>query len=182
MLFRSVHLAGRGVNGRRIEIVANIPVDLQMPANFPLREAAAARQDAVTRALREHGWEPTVVVHRGHDHHFPQTRRLLRPAARLVFLGSCRGMESVEDVVTRCRRAQMIATHGTGTTAVNDTFLRALNRRLLSGAETIDWDAFWASLEPVLGANGRFRDYVPPHRNEAARFLAAWYRRALAAP
>jgi hypothetical protein len=177
-----VHLAGRGANGRRIEIFANVPVDLQAPANFSLREAAAARQNAVTRLLRERGLEPLVVVHRGHDHHFPHTRRLLRPSARLVFLGSCRGMESVEDVVTRCRRAQMIATRGTGTTAVNDTFLRALNRRLLEGAESIDWDAFWASLEPAMGGNGRFRDYVPPHRNEAALFLAAWYRRALAAP
>ncbi len=177
-----VHLTGRGVDGRRIEILANVPVDLQTPARFPLRETAAERQAVVTRALRERGWEPSVVVHRGHDHHFPHTRRMLRPSARLVFLGSCRGMESVEDVVTRCRRAQMIATHGTGTTTVNDTFLRALNRLLLGGTETIDWDAFWASLEPVLGANGRFRDYVPPHRNEAARFLAAWYRRALAAP
>jgi hypothetical protein len=160
-----VRLTGRGGNGRRIEIYANRP---------------DAPQDVVTRALPA---APSVIVHRGHDHHFPATRRLLRADARLVFLGSCRGMQSVEDVVTRCRRAQMIATRAIGATAVNDTFLRALNRRLLApDAVTLDWDAFWISLQPLLGGNGHFADYVPPHRNEAARFLAAWYRHALAAP
>lgn len=173
----TVHLTGRGAAGRRIEIYANIPVDLQLPAANP--GAIRARQEEVTRAMPA---QPTVLVHRGHDHHFEHTRRLLTGDARLVFLGSCRGMANVEDVVTRCRRAQMIATRGIGATAVNDVFLRALNDRLLAGDAKLDWDAFWSTLQPALGANDRFRDYVPPHRNAAARFLAAWYRHALSAP
>ena len=123
-----------------------------------------------------------MIVHRGHDHHFESSRRLLHSEARLVFLGSCRGMANVETVVTRCRRAQMIATRGIGNTAVNDTFLRALNRKLLDGGERLEWEAFWAELRPALGSNSHFQEYVPPHRNAAALFLAAWYREALSAP
>jgi hypothetical protein len=174
-----VHFTGRGAPNRRIDIYANIPVDLQLPANVPIAVSVRARQGAVTRALKN---EPTVVVHRGHDHHFEITRKYLKGDVRLVFLGSCHGMASVEDVVTRCRRAQMIATRGIGATSVNDTFLRALNQRLLEGAGKLDWDEFWSTLRPVLGSNEHFQSYVPPHKNHAARFLAAWYREVLSAP
>lgn len=174
-----VHLTGRLTSRRRIEIFANIPVDLQLPANAARTAEVRARQAAVTRALPG---PPSVLVHRGHDHHFPDTRPFLRNDARLVFLGSCYGMSNVEDVVTRCRRAQMIATRGIGATAVNDTFLRALNRRLLGEESALDWDEFWSTLRPVLGGSEHFQAYVPPNRNGAARFLAAWYRQALSAP
>ena len=155
-----VLLSSRGSKLRRIEIYANVP-----------------SSKAAIGAPR-----PTVLVHRGHDHHFDATRKFLTHDARLVFLGSCRGMANVEDVVTHCHRAQMIATRGIGTTAVNDAFLRALNNRLLESGDTIDWNQFWATLQPALGASQHFRDYVQPHKNPAARFLAAWYREALSAP
>lgn len=174
-----VHLTGRGAGQRRIEIYANTPVDLQLPVHYTSAAAVGARQGTVTATMPA---RPTVLVHRGHDHHFDVTRKFLKPEARLVFLGSCHGMTNVEDVVTRCRRAQMIATRGVGTTSVNDAFLRALNRQLLAGGDSIDWDRFWASLGPALGANEHFLSYVPPHRNAAARFLSAWYREVLSAP
>ncbi len=178
----TVRVSGRGDGGRRIEIFANVPIDLQLPANFGAAAAMEARQGAVTRALKDRGLKSTVIVHRGHDHHFAATRKYLRSEARLVFLGSCRGMQNVEEVVTRCRRAQMIATRGVGTTTVNDTFLRALNRKLLAGGEVLDWEQFWAGLGSTMGGNEQFRLYVPPHRNAAAQFLAAWYHEALDAP
>jgi hypothetical protein len=155
-----VLLSSRGAQQRRIEIHANVP----------------SSKAAITAP------RPTMLVHRGHDHHFDATRKFLTHDARLVFLGSCRGMANVEDVVTRCRRAQMIATRGIGTTSVNDAFLRALNNRLLEPGDTLDWNQFWATLQPALGASQHFRDYVQPHKNPAARFLAAWYREALSAP
>jgi len=174
-----VHLTGRAHGNRRIEIYANIPIDLQLPVNFANAAQVRARQDDVTKAIKG---EPTVIVHRGHDHHFEETRKYLKNDARLVYLGSCHGMANVEDVVTRCRRAQMIATRGVGTTSVNDTFLRALNRALLEPGDTLDWNEFWAGLQPTLGSHELFQHYVQPHKNQAARFLAAWYREALSAP
>jgi len=174
-----VHLAGRGAHQRRIEIYANIPVDLQLPANAAIANSVRARQEAVTRALPG---PPVVLVHRGHDHHFDVTRKFLKPDARLVYLGSCYGMTNVEDVVTRCRRAQLIATRGIGATAVNDAFLRDLNRQLLQNETAIEWDAFWSGLHGAIGSHEHFRAYVPPHRNEGALFLADFYRQALSAP
>ena len=184
---RRVRGGASNVSRRQAPIASSGPVTRRAtrcakrhPANYSAAPAVRARQHAVSRALPA---APSVLVHRGHDHHFPDTRPLLPSAARLVFLGSCHGMSNVEDVVTRCRRAQMIATRGIGATAVNDTFLRALNRRLLeSDSPTLDWDAFWAELQPALGASEFFQAYVPPHKNPAARFLAAWYQRALSAP
>ena len=64
-------------------------------------------------------------------------------------------------------RAQMIATRGIGNTAVNDTFLRALNRKLLEGGDRLEWDAFWAELRPALGSNSYFQEYVPPQIGRA---------------
>jgi hypothetical protein len=174
-----VHLTGRGTAERRIEIYANIPVDLQLPAHFAEAPAVRARQKTVTAAMPA---APTVLVHRGHDHHFEDTRKYLRQEARLVFLGSCHGMSNVEDVVTRCRRAQMIATRGVGATSVNDTFLKALNQKLLAPGDTLEWEPFWAGLRTVLQGSEHFQAYVPPHKNPGARFLADWYRQALSAP
>jgi len=148
-----VRLTGTGA-GRRVVIFANVPM--------------RAGQAAVTAALPA---KPAVIVHRGHDHHFGATRPLLSAEARLVFLGSCRGMSNVEEVVMRCPRAAMIAARTVGVTAVNDAILKALNSRLLSGAAELNWDEFWGGLR---GA----RDYVPPHRNHGAVYLSDFYRRA----
>ena len=141
--------------GRRIELFANVP----------------------GRALKMKT-APQVIVHRGHDHHIDATLPLLDAGARLVYLGSCRGMQNAEDVVMRCPRADVIATRAIGVTAVNDAFLKALNVRLLSG-EAMRWDSLWASMRPALGEH--FAGYVPPHRNHAAVFLRAWLKHALAA-
>lgn len=140
---------------RRIEIFANVP-------GHAMRMKTA----------------PSIIVHRGHDHHIDATLPLLDAGARLVYLGSCRGMQNVEDVVMRCPRAAVIATRAIGVTAVNDAFLKALNVRLLSG-EALRWDSLWTSMRPALGEH--FAGYVPPHRNHAAVFLRAWLTHALAA-
>jgi hypothetical protein len=173
-----VELTGTGTHGRRIVIFANVPEDLQRTDLQGRRAEIEGRQEAVSRALRDRKLTPAVIVHRGHDYHFEVTRRYLHEDARLVFLGSCRGMQAVEDVATRCRRAQMIATRGVGTKAVNDPFLKALNRELSRGRTVLDWEEFWQSLPAAVAGNEHFREYVRPHRNEAAIFLAGWYRQA----
>jgi hypothetical protein len=175
-----VHLTGKAGDGRRIEIYANVPVDLYLPSNHSRAAQVEARQVQVSAAIGSR--KPVVLVHRGHDHHFPKTRPFLQSDARLVYLGSCFGSSNVEDVVTRCPRAQMIATRGIGATSVNDPFLKALNARLLNSNGYLDWDRFWDSVRPILSSNEHFSSYIPPHRNEMAVFLAGWYRFALSAP
>lgn len=173
-----VLVTGRGAGGRRILMAASIPIDLLAPGNSALADQAAARQAAVTRHLATQSLTPTVVVHRGHSYHVEKTIRHLNDTARLVLLGSCRGTEDVDAVMAAAPSAQLIATRSVGTETVNDPLLDAINGELLRGAESLDWDALWARQR--MGASAAFADYIPPNRNSAAIFLAA-YNRYLAA-
>ncbi|MBI4909271.1 MAG: hypothetical protein HY820_36970 [Acidobacteria bacterium] len=154
-----VHLTG--VSGkRRIEIFANIP-----------RKPDA---DAVIRKAMQNR-EPDVLVHRGHAFHLDKTLRRLNSTARLVFLGSCRGMEAVATVIDTAPQAQMFATRGTGTHTINDPILKALNNALLTAGDKLDWQSFWGTQKSHFKSNSLFADYIPPHQNTQAILLRAWY-------
>ena len=114
------------------------------------------------------------MIHRGHTWYVDESLRYLTPSARLVFLGSCHGMESAYAVMAIANRAQMIATRGIGTQSINDPLLKAINDELLKNASTLEWDPFWRIQETKLGGQ-TFRDYIPPPRNAAAIMLAAYY-------
>jgi hypothetical protein len=161
-----VHVTGQGERGRQIEIYANVPDSTPHTDN---------RRQALLKLLLEQGRTPSVVVHRGHTWYVSQTLEYLTNSARLVFLGSCQGLENSYSVLALANRAQLISTRGIGTTSINDALLRAINDELLSGAKTLDWERFWRSEEAKLGGNPMFRDYIPPSRNTAAIMLAAYY-------
>jgi hypothetical protein len=160
-----VTVTAKGAGGRRIEIYANVP-------------SAAGRQDEISRLLAARGVEPAVVVHRGHSFHLDKSLRYLTASAKLVFLGSCRGMDRVETVIGTAGGAQMIATRAVGTSSINDPLLKAINDQLLRGTAELDWSAFWAAQEAKLGRNAQFEDYVPPHKNATAIFLSAYFNYA----
>ena len=160
-----VTVTGKGARGRRVEIYANVP-------------SAAGRQDEISRLLANRGVEPTFVVHRGHSFHLDKSLRYLTASAKLVFLGSCRGMDRVESVLETAGGAQVIATRAVGTSSINDPLLKAINDQLLGGAAELDWSVFWAAQESKLGRNPQFEDYVPPHKNATAIFLSAYYNYA----
>jgi hypothetical protein len=161
-----VHVTAQGERGRQIEIFANVPQSMA---------AADNRRQALTKLMMEQGRTPSVVVHRGHTWYVSQSLEYLTNSARLVFLGSCRGLENSYSVLALANRAQLISTSGIGTTSINDALLRGINDELLTGAKTLDWERFWHSEEAKLGGNPMFRDYIPPSRNAAAIMLAAYY-------
>ncbi|HUQ93286.1 MAG TPA: hypothetical protein VM120_16510 [Bryobacteraceae bacterium] len=167
-----VHVTGKGANGRTIEIYANVPIDLAIGANRLRAEESAARQQTVTRLLGTR--QPNVIVHRGHAFHLDKTLRYLTPQARLVFLGSCRGMGSVDEVIHSSNSAQMIATRGTGSHTVNDPLLKALNEQLLRSS-SVQWPQFWRAQKARFHGNKLFNDYIPPDQNTAAILLKAYY-------
>jgi hypothetical protein len=163
-----VHITGAGAGGRRIEIYANVP-------HSPTSPGSDDRRHALVKLMGEQGLVAPVVVHRGHTWYVDQSLRYLTPAARLVYLGSCRGMENAYMVIALANRAQMIATRGVGTQEINDPLLKALNDELLKGQKTLEWDRFWRTQEGRLGHNPMFRDYIPPPRNASAIMLSAYY-------
>lgn len=163
-----VYLTGHGSSGRRIEIFANLPT-------YPPPTDAANRRHALTKMLTDRGLSPSVVVHRGHSFFLEQSLRYLTNSARLVYLGSCRGQESVHAVIAIAGRAQLIVTRNVGTQTINDPLLKAINDELLRGNKTLDWDKFWRTQEARFGRNPMFRDYIPPSRNGSAILLSAYY-------
>lgn len=169
-----VEVTGKGSDGRRILIFANVPADILSPANRGNAEQIAARQKLVTEVLAARGLRPLVIVHRGHSYHLQKSLPFFTPDARLIYLGSCNGMDKMASVAERATSAQVIATRGVGAMAINDPVLKAINDELLD-ANRVEWEAFWSGLGKKLGGNPLFRDYIGPHQNAAASLLAAYY-------
>jgi hypothetical protein len=169
-----VHLTGQAADGRRIEIFANVPIDTHQPANRALEGEAERRQQKITAALAQRGLVPSVIVHRGHTFWVDRTLAYLAKANRLVILGSCGGTVQVHAVLEASHDAQVIATRGIGTTAINDSILKAVNDRLLAGG-VIEWRSFWRDLETRWGRSALFRDYVAPHQNSGTMLLRAYF-------
>ncbi|MBV8816767.1 MAG: hypothetical protein JO022_00345, partial [Acidobacteriaceae bacterium] len=163
-----VRVAASGQSGRTIEIYANVPHSIAPGGSDD-------RRHALSKLLEEKKLRATVVIHRGHTWYVEQSLRYLTPDARVVFLGSCRGMLSAYPVMAVARRAQMIATRGVGTQEINDPLLKAINDELLRGANLLDWDRFWRTQEVRFGRNPMFRDYVPPPQNASGMMMSAYF-------
>jgi hypothetical protein len=158
---QSIHLTATSRRtGRRIDIYANKPGFSSAALPLPAR--------------------PNVLVHRGHIYHLDQTLRHLTDDIRLVFLGACRGTQSVSEVLHSASQAQMFATRGTGSHTVNDPMLKDLNERILAASGPVSWDSFWAAERKRFAKNPLFPDYVPPNRNTTAILLRAFYNYLLA--
>ena len=146
-------------------------------ANKPLEDG----QREISRVLAARGATVSVFVHRGHSYHVEKSLPYLTSSARLVFLGSCRGLGVTAEVIAAAPLAQVIVTRGVGTAGVNDPLLKALNDELRKGSRSINWPAFWKVQEERFGRSPVFEDYIPPHRNQSAQLVAAYYA-WLAAP
>lgn len=171
-----VELSGRGTAGRTIEIFANVPIDIRLPANREREGEALRRQAEISAELARRGLTPSVLVHRGHSFHVEKTLGFVTKDARLVVLGSCRGVPEIHRVIEASHRAQVIATRGIGAMEINDSILKGLNTRLLTVDGQIRWADFWREQRSRAGKSALFQKYVTPDRDEAATFLRAYYQ------
>ena len=171
-----VHLTGRSPQGRTIEIYANVPIDTHLLKNRQLEGEAERRQRTISQELDRRGLVATVIVHRGHSFWTERTLSYIAKPARLVILGSCGGVGEVHAVIEASHDAQVIATRGIGTTGINDSILKAVNDRLLSGERVIEWSGFWRELKVRWGNSSIFRDYLAPNQDSGTVFLRSYYR------
>ncbi|MBZ5623433.1 MAG: hypothetical protein LAQ69_32630, partial [Acidobacteriia bacterium] len=171
-----LHITGRGRDGRRIEIFANVPIDARLPQNRERQNEAQRRQQAIARVLEQRRLAPAVLVHRGHSFWVERTLSYLSNSARLVILGSCGGTDEIHRVLEISHDAQVIATRGVGAAEVNDPILKAINDRLLNGGPVLEWSSFWLAQKSVLGRTGLFRDYLAPDQDPGSVFLGGYYR------
>ncbi|MCC6585737.1 MAG: hypothetical protein IT168_03385 [Bryobacterales bacterium] len=166
--------AAKSQNGRTIEIYANIPIDLLDPKNATQRPEAARRRADLERHLSHLTLKPSILVHRGHAYHVENSIQLMNPTHQLVFLGSCRGLRDVPQVLDAAPNAQVLVTRGIGTQGINDPLLTALHNHLLSSGH-LNWPAFWSTVTARLAGRVHFAGYIPPDRNPIAIYLRAWY-------
>ena len=158
----------RSVKGTPIIIYANKPLDTE-------KELDAEAQKDLGFYLDSLNANPTVILHRGHSYYVKSTIQQLPPSAKLVLLGSCGGYHSLNQVLTICPAAQIIASKQVGTGVVNITLIEAITETLRQGKD-LNWPLMWQNLQTrfVGDTKEKFDDYVPPHKNLGAIFIIAY--------
>jgi hypothetical protein len=130
-------------------------------------------QAALDNYLEEKGIQPSIVVHRGHSYWAPYTIEQIKPAAKIVLLGSCGGYNVIHNVLQHAPDAHIIASKQTGKKDINQPFMNILNEKLRNG-NNIDWIPFWKDFKAKAGTIEGFDDYVPPYKNLGALFIKAY--------
>ena len=158
----------RSVKGTPIIIYANKPLDTE-------KELDAEAQRDLGFYLDSLNANPTVILHRGHSYYVKSTIQQLPSSAKLVLLGSCGGYHSLNQVLTICPAAQIIASKQVGTGVVNITLIEAITETLRQGKD-LNWPLMWQNLQTrfVGDTKEKFDDYVPPHKNLGAIFIIAY--------
>ncbi len=151
------------IKGTRIEIYANKPT------------FETSGDNAITAILSENGFQPTVIIHRGHSFHTERTLERIPSSTKLLFLGSCGGFYKAAMGLKNAPEAHVIATRQIGTKQINDPLVFSINEAFRLG-EDIVWPTFWNTMKTQLGAYSLFYDYVPPHKNIETLFQNAYYK------
>ncbi len=152
--------------GKSIIIYANKPLDEE-------KDEDAKAQEALDDYLAQKNTEPTIVVHRGHSYYASYTIAQIKPAAKIVFLGSCGGYHLIHDVLKLAPDAHIISSKQIGKGVINQPFFNILNEKLRNG-NNIDWIPFWNEFKRTAGSVEGFDDYIPPHKNLGAIFIKAY--------
>ena len=156
------------VTGKKIVVYANRPL------LAPNDEEA---QNMLSKYLADSGIHPTIMVHRGHSYHLPQTLEKLNKYVKIVVLGSCGGYHNLAKVLDKSPDAHIVSSKQTGSMGINDPILIAINKNLLDGAD-VNWIAIWDGLTVYFSTRPelkeKFVDYVPPYKNLGALFIKAY--------
>lgn len=142
-------------------------------ANKPQYETSG--QQAIKDYLVYNKLEPSIVVHRGHSYHSQKTIDQIVGSPKLIFMGSCGGYYKISELLVRSPDAQILSTKQVGTMGINDPMLKSI-RELLRTNKNLDWPSFWSDQELKLRGNKDFKMYVPPHKNNGALFVNAFFK------
>jgi hypothetical protein len=156
-------------SGKPVFIYANRPLSEENGEDEKAQQALAEYLDKINQ-------QPTVVIHRGHSDYANATISQVKPAAKIVFLGSCGGYHLIHDILKTAPDAHIIASKQIGKTAINRPFFQLLMEKVRTG-NNIDWIPFWKEFNKMVYVEG-FEDYIPPYKNLGALFIKA-YKRAM---
>lgn len=147
--------------------------DYDIFANKPQQEISG--QQAIRDYLVYNKLEPSIIVHRGHSYHSQKTIDQMVGSPKFIFMGSCGGYYKISELLVRSPDAQILSTKQVGTMSINDPMLKSI-RETLRNNKNIDWPSFWAEQELKLRGNKDFKMYIPPHKNNGALFVNAFFK------
>jgi len=144
---------------------------IKLFANQPLSNddgTDLTAQEALESYLEKNAIEPSILIHRGHSYHLPNTLKYLQPYTKLAILGSCGGYKNIQKIMDINPDVHLIASKQTGTMIVNDPLLKQLSAYLNEG-KNLDWVNFWGELNESFkkdaAATKLFEEYIPPYKN-----------------
>ena len=151
-------------------------------ANLPILEPVGedeVAQNTLCKYLADSGIHPTIMIHRGHSYHLPQTLSKLNKDVKIVILGSCGGYHNLATVLDHSPDAHIVSSKQVGAREVNEPIIRAMNADILAGQD-INWITMWQELAVYFSKKpdlqDKFSDYVPPYKNLGAIFIKAYRR------
>ncbi|MCE2962828.1 MAG: hypothetical protein ACK5UE_06480 [Chitinophagales bacterium] len=147
--------------------------DYDIFANKPQHEVSG--QQAIRDYLVYNKLEPSIIVHRGHSYHSQKTIDQMVGSPKFIFMGSCGGYYKISELLVRSPDAQILSTKQVGTMNINDPMLKSI-REILRNNKNLDWPSFWADQEIKLRGNKDFKMYIPPHKNNGALFVNAFFK------
>jgi hypothetical protein len=149
------------LQGQHIKIFANLPLKDE-------DEKDIAAQEALATYLEQQSIHPSILIHRGHSYHLPNTLKYLEPSVKLAILGSCGGYKNMKKILELDPEIQIVASKQVGSMAVNDPLLNHLNSYLIDG-KNVDWVTFWDELsmgfKKEVNISKLFEEYIPPYKN-----------------
>lgn len=147
--------------------------DYDIFANKPQYELSG--QHSIKEYLTINKLEPSIIVHRGHSYHSQKTIDQLIGSPRFIFMGSCGGYYKISELLVRSPNAQILSTKQVGTMSLNDPMLKIIHETFRCN-KNIDWPSFWSNQESKYGSHKDFKMYVPPHKNNGALFVNAFFK------
>lgn len=161
-----------------VEVRSRYGTPIVIYSNKPLDETKdldALAQEDLAYYLDSIGVNPTITIHRGHSYYVKSTIKQLPPSSKIILLGSCGGYHSLNDVLTICPSAHIIASKQVGTGIVNITLIESMMETLRMG-KNLNWPLFWKNMQTKFKGDykEKFDDYIPPHKNLGAIFIMAY--------
>ncbi len=132
----------------------------------------------VDKEMKEKQEEVEFIIHRGHSYYVDYTIEQIPKSSKLILLGSCGGYNKLSSLLERSNNAQIISTKQIGSMGVNNPLIFKMAEKVRTGNELV-WKEYWDELKVYFKdasskTKERFYDYVPPHQNLGAKFIASY--------
>ena len=131
----------------------------------------------VDKEIKEKFEDVEFIIHRGHSYYVDYTIEQIPNTAKLILLGSCGGYNKLTSLLEASNFAHIISTKQIGTMGVNNPLIFKMAEKIRKGEDLV-WQTYWQELNTYFKdketSKEKFSDYVPPHQNLGAKYIAAY--------